>query len=398
MCSQLIEQAMQKGSDSVVTVWDATYEYIPKSSNFRYQAATYSKHKSRNLVKPMVSVTPDGLILDVFGPNTLWKASMSDGDILSRIMDLPDFRERFKRGDVFVVDRGFRSVKQKLEDAGYVVKIPPHLEGRRTQLTAVQANQQRNCTAVRWIVEAINRQLKCNRYLARTNCVQAVPHLLDDTRIAAAIHNKYGTRVYAYSDDGIIASRIQTRQNIPNRLQTMIESGRLTRQRTVFNAMDGNLIPEFPEIDPVSMRNLMGSYHIALALSYYGDHVSEETGYGIEIGRELTFTAANFRAHGIEVNQPLFIRIRLTSRHSRSKIYQAYLLCDLSRTSIDSIIEFYCQCLQGCRTVSPCAHVASVIWFLGYGRSLDSIRTPSEFLNNHLPAGIMDESEDENQD
>ena len=43
-------------SNAVVTIWDATYEYLPKSSNFRFQAATYSGHKSRNLVKAMVAV------------------------------------------------------------------------------------------------------------------------------------------------------------------------------------------------------------------------------------------------------------------------------------------------------------------------------------------------------
>lgn len=75
----------------------------------------------------MVAVTPDGMIIDIFGPEKLWKASMSDGDILKEIMRLDDFKERFQPGDVFVIYRGFRSVKDDLLGAGFIVKIPPHL-------------------------------------------------------------------------------------------------------------------------------------------------------------------------------------------------------------------------------------------------------------------------------
>ena len=218
-----------EGTTKIVTVWDATYEYLPKSSNFRFQAATYSDNKKRNLLKPMVAVTPDGLIVDVFGPGNQWKANMSDADMLARIMELPDFRKWFQLGDLFIVDRGFRNVKQALEGRQYVVKIPPHLVGKQKQLTVEQANAQRECTAIRWIVEVVNRQLKCNKYLARTLSVQAVPHLLQDTRIAAVIHNKFGTRILAHAYDRSVITRIISRLNLQNDLQRFVDDKRLTR-------------------------------------------------------------------------------------------------------------------------------------------------------------------------
>ena len=161
------------GTDVAVTVRDATYLYLPKSSNFRFQSATYSSNKARNLMKPMVAVTPNGMIVDVFGPDSLWKASISDGEILKQIMGLQDFKELFKPGDIFVVDRGFRCAKEAFQSANFVVKIPPNVARGQKQLTTSQANQQRECTAVRWIVEVINRQLKCNRYWSRTLGAQA---------------------------------------------------------------------------------------------------------------------------------------------------------------------------------------------------------------------------------
>ena len=344
-----------QGTNSVVTVWDATYEYLPKSSNFRFQAATYSSNKKRNLLKPMVAVTPDGMIVDIFGPDTLWSATKSDAKILKQLMKLDSFRDRFEAGDVFVVDRGFRDVKQELENRNFVVKIPPHLVKGQKQLTTAQANIQRQCTAVRWIVEVVNHQLKCNKYLAKTLGVQSVPYLLEDTRIAAAIHNKYGTRMFAYNDDTSVTTRIISRAHLENNLKAFVDLKELTRKRVTFQDMNGDLIPEFPELNPVELRTMVGTYHLSLAASYYGDHVDGESGYLIQVMKDNSFKSEDFKLCNIDVVQPLFIRVRLQSRHSREKIYQAYLLCDLSKSGLSSLIGYCCQCLQGLRTVSPCA-------------------------------------------
>lgn len=263
-------------------------------------------------------------------------------------------------------------------------------------MTTEQANTQRECTAVRWIVEVTNRSLKCNKYLARTLCVQSVPHLLQDTRIAAAIHNRFGPRIHAYNDDGSVVSRIVDRTGLQNNLQRFVEDKGLTRKTVEFEAMDGNSIPEFPRIDLDGLKAMIGSYQIDLSVSYYGDHVFGHGGFEIQVGKEASFRIQDFLPFNISVQQPLLLRVKLTSRHSRNKVYQAYVLCDLAIQNVQAIVGFCYQCLQGARTVSPCAHVSSMIWFLGHGRHLETIKTPSEFLNRHFPRGpAVAESDDE---
>jgi hypothetical protein len=51
-----------------IAVLDGTYIYIQKSNNFHFQRRTYSLHKDRPLVKPMVVVSTDGYFLTVVGP------------------------------------------------------------------------------------------------------------------------------------------------------------------------------------------------------------------------------------------------------------------------------------------------------------------------------------------
>ena len=51
-------------ANEAVVVVDGTYVYIQKSSDYRFQRRSYSMHKFRPLLKPMMKVATDGYILD----------------------------------------------------------------------------------------------------------------------------------------------------------------------------------------------------------------------------------------------------------------------------------------------------------------------------------------------
>lgn len=48
------------GKDSLIVVWDGTYCYIQKSSNYSFLKQSYSIHKNRHLLKMMLVVTTKG--------------------------------------------------------------------------------------------------------------------------------------------------------------------------------------------------------------------------------------------------------------------------------------------------------------------------------------------------
>jgi hypothetical protein len=54
--------------DQAVLILDGTYIYIQKSHDYEFQRLSYSLHKNRPLVKPMMVVASDGYILNVMGP------------------------------------------------------------------------------------------------------------------------------------------------------------------------------------------------------------------------------------------------------------------------------------------------------------------------------------------
>ena len=78
------------------------------------------------------------------------------------------------------------------------------------------------------------------------------------------------------------------------------------------------------------------------------------------------------------------LRGRIKSRHISSRMYFVYILVDSCVSGRDAIIQYYCTCIVGKRTVGCCAHTMSIIWYLGWARHQGSQLPPAQFLDNVL--------------
>lgn len=117
---------------------------------------TYSGHKHRNLIKPMMAVFTDCYNSEVFGP---YPESMNDASILNELLR-KDTWNAFEAGDVFLVDRSFRNSIAKISEKGFIAKMPEFADSPTALLTTEQANRSRFVTKSCYIVEVINRRLK----------------------------------------------------------------------------------------------------------------------------------------------------------------------------------------------------------------------------------------------
>jgi hypothetical protein len=82
---QLATSIFGSTSDNLILVLDGTYIYINKSNNYKFQRRTYSIHKGRPLVKPMVIVTTTGHFVNIIGPY-FSDAKNNDAAILNHIL------------------------------------------------------------------------------------------------------------------------------------------------------------------------------------------------------------------------------------------------------------------------------------------------------------------------
>lgn len=55
-----------------------------------------------------------------------------------------------------------------------------------------------------------------------------------------------------------------------------------------------------------------------------------------------------------------------------------------TREGRDSIEEYYCSCIHGCRTIGCCAHIASMVYFLSWARHQEQIDAPASFLDDTI--------------
>ena len=148
------------GANRVISIWDGTYFYIQKSEDYEMARKTYSGHKSRQLIKFMSIVLPDGYVLDTIGP-FMSDGKNNDAGMTQYIIDFCNtFIEWLQEEDVTVLDRGFRDVIGALENIGIDCKMPAYLSKGLFQHPTKEANQSRLVTKVRWVVEAYHGRLK----------------------------------------------------------------------------------------------------------------------------------------------------------------------------------------------------------------------------------------------
>ncbi|CAH1103874.1 unnamed protein product [Psylliodes chrysocephalus] len=168
-----------------------------------------------------------------------------------------------------------------------------------------------------------------------------------------------------------IAVEILNKLDDVNIIQARVEAQNLTTRNGRWRRLNHMHIPEFPRVEINFLKDLVGSYHIYLSPSYIQDKLQREENNVLEIDE--------FR----EENN--FLRFRIYSRFRNATKYMLWLAYEEElNENIDPIFYYYCTCPCGSRTLSTCAHVASVLWFLGYARHQNNIRFPTTRLLNSI--------------
>jgi hypothetical protein len=109
----------------------------------------------------MMVVSTSGYILEGEG---LYAADGKNNDsaILKKMMESedPSILGFLDFGDVLALDRGFRDVVEEVEDHALHTHMPNLLSKKQKQFSTVEANESRQVTMMRWIVESVNGRIK----------------------------------------------------------------------------------------------------------------------------------------------------------------------------------------------------------------------------------------------
>ena len=187
--------------DALITIWDATYIYIEKSSSYDFQRKTYSGHKFRSLVKFMICCSTDGFMIECIGPY-LCNGNNNDANITQDVFvkNYDDICQFFQRNDVFVVDRGFRDSLDYLDSKGFKYQMPSFLKDKK-QHSSKEANQSRIVTKIRWVIESVNSRIKKWKYFSNVLINKNIEFIEKNFINICALINKYRPQIVTTDDD-----------------------------------------------------------------------------------------------------------------------------------------------------------------------------------------------------
>ena len=203
-----------------------------------------------------------------------------------------------------------------------------------------------------------------------------------DIRIAAALLNAFKEPLKDHPRANDIIQVLNERMHMANSLGDYVIENNINRQRASFRTItaDDNQLLQFPVLTEEDLLLIsLGSYQIKLARSYLSEHLRNGM-YTIEI---CIGAIPNLVRYNINISEGILLRGRIKSRHVSGRIYYSYILIkNRAETGRDAIAHYYCSCLTGKRTVGTCAHIMSIIWYLGWARHQPSILLPATFLDD----------------
>lgn len=376
MCQTLFSQ------EKVVLICDGTYIYVNKSRNYQFQKVTYTDQKKRNFVKVMMYVSSNGTILYAMGP---FPANDNDAKILKNVDDQCRVFSMLRRGDILMLDRGFRDCVAHFENQGYEIQMPKLVQSsdKKGQLSTQDANTSRLVTATRYVVETRNGHLKTIfKIFNMVWSSLALPHLMVDIKICCAIINRY--RKTFETNKGMareIAMRMLSRINAENVLSKIVNTNSFTRILKKFE-----LFHEFDDLPSLNGLDLiwiaLGKYQIKQAESYCSQHIKDGGGafnvFVLPDSMCASFCAPKYPGYELKL-----LMMQIKSRFRSQKYYNAFILVNMSGQTENVVLGYCCECYNGLRTVGCCSHVMSLIWFTLYSKDRLN-KNPAGFLDDYF--------------
>jgi hypothetical protein len=131
-----------------------------------------------------------------------------------------------------------------------------------------------------------------------------------------------------------------------NALHEEIEAkGISSRAPSKWEPVKQDSVEDFPRLTMQELlRFTLGIYQIKRASWYVKQHMNENGQY-------------QFFLHRAESG---LIRVRMHSRHKSQTLYNVWVKFDATKTGLDAILGYTCECPVGLRVVGACSHVTSV--------------------------------------
>ena len=131
-------------------------------------------------------------------------------------------------------------------------------------------------TKCRWVVEVTNSFLKQSFKALDKVKNSALPHTLDDYRIAGALINKFFKRLYSDDDNIEVADRMKAKLHTPNTLEVLVREKSL-HKKSLYKRIENESLVDFPKLTREVIINQItfGTYQLKQSLGYLAEHFNK---------------------------------------------------------------------------------------------------------------------------
>ncbi|CAF3390049.1 unnamed protein product [Rotaria sp. Silwood2] len=238
--------------DRAILILDGTYIYCQKSANNVLQRRTYSMHKGRPLLKPMLVVTTTGYIVSCLGPYFA-DYKNNDAAITKHIIynNKENITQWLHKGDILVIDRGFRDALDYLHKHNYQTFMPAFLDKNSKQFSTRTGNETRFVTKIRWIIESANGRIKQWRIFDKVLPNSLLKTVGDLVGIVCALQNAYGAPfIKSALNDKKLAEKMLRLRDKTNELGDFVARLKEKSEKSIkwadFDAAD--TVSDFPKL------------------------------------------------------------------------------------------------------------------------------------------------------
>ena len=208
--------------------------------------------KGRPLVKPMLVVTTTGYIVSCLGPY-LADYQNNDAEITKHIVysNKENIKQWLQKGDIIVIDRGFRDALDYLQKYEYKTLMPAFLVRSAKQLSTGTDNDTRFVTKIRWIIEGANGRIKQWRIFDKVLPNSILKFVGDLVAIVCALQNAHGASfIKSTLKDKMLAEKMLRLLDETNELADFVARLKDKTEKalkwTELNAAD--TVPDFPRL------------------------------------------------------------------------------------------------------------------------------------------------------
>ncbi|CAF4604568.1 unnamed protein product [Didymodactylos carnosus] len=162
-----------------------------------------------------------------------------------------NIRQWLQKGDILVVDRGFRDSLKYVKLLGYQTYMPAFLSKGSKQFDTQTANETRFVTKIRWMIESANGRIKQWRLFDKVLPNSLLKTVGDLVAIVRALLNCYGAPfIQDFSKDKLLGKKMRQLRDQTNELGEYVAKLKSKTEIPIqYKELDAaDTVPDFPRL------------------------------------------------------------------------------------------------------------------------------------------------------